>query len=342
MKAKVLLIYTGGTIGMIKDPVTGALSAFKFQHLLEHIPELNRMNVAISVHSFEKPIDSSALVPSDWKKMAEIVIENYSEYDGFVLLHGSDTMAYSASALSFMLQGIDKPVIFTGSQLPIGTIRTDGKENLITSIEIASTKGKDGKALIQEVAIYFEYSLYRGNRTSKVSANNFEAFKSPNFPRLAIAGVNINYQNVLPSPKAKCAFYTNMDNRVALIKLFPGINFQLFHAIFDISKVKGIVLETFGSGNVPYDDDLKELLGKYIQQGGCVVNITQCISGNVVQGKYETSNLLVKSGVISGNDMTTEAAITKLMFAISKLSTFDEIKKFMSSDICGEMTVPTD
>lgn len=339
MKSKVLIIYTGGTIGMIKDPKSGTLSAFNFQHLLDQIPELNRMEVEISVHSFEKPLDSSAIVPSDWKEMAEIVIANYSSFDGFVILHGSDTMAYSASALSFMLQGIEKPVIFTGSQLPIGTIRTDGKENLITSIEIAASKKANGEAVIKEVAIYFEYSLYRGNRTSKVSANNFEAFKSPNFPRLVIAGVNINYQLIEPKPKQPLSFYTEMDNHVALLKLFPGMNFHLTANLFDFSMVKGIVIETFGSGNAPYDSYFADLLLDFTQKGGIVINITQCISGNVVLGKYETSNLFLKAGVIGGNDMTSEAAITKLMFAFAKFSSPDEVKNYMKQNICGEMTV---
>ena len=339
MKAKVLLIYTGGTIGMINDPKTGALSAFDFRYLLDQIPELNRMNADISVVSFDKPLDSSEILPADWKKMAETVISNYELYDGFVILHGSDTMAYSASALSFMLQGITKPEIFTGSQLPIGTIRTDGKENLITAVEIAAAKNPDGSAVIQEAAIYFEYSLYRGNRTSKVSANHFEAFKSPNYPELAVAGVQISYQNNQPKPEKELHFFTDLDNHVALLKIFPGINFELYKNLFNYPEVKGIVIETFGSGNGPSNSQLSRYLIDFIGKGGVVINITQCLSGNVEQGKYEASNIFKKAGVLGGADLTAEAAITKLMYAIARFDNSKQVSAFMQKNICGEMSV---
>jgi L-asparaginase len=324
---------------MINDPKTGALGAFDFQHLLEHVPELSQMNVEISIHSFEMPLDSSEVQPNDWKQMAQIVIDNYEKYDGFVILHGTDTMAYSASALSFMLQGIEKPIIFTGSQLPIGVIRTDAKENLITAIEVAAAKDISGNALIQEVAIYFEYSLYRGNRTSKVSAHYFEAFRSPNLPELLVAGVTIDYQNVPKKPQTELHFYTDVDNHVALLKIFPGINFALYKNMFDFPEVRGIILETFGNGNGPSDALFSHYLTQFIEKGGVVVNVTQCSSGSVEQGKYETSSLFKKAGVIGGYDLTTEAAVTKLMFALARFKNKSEVEAFMQKNICGEMTV---
>ena len=254
----VLVIYTGGTIGMVNDPLTGSLTPFDFGDVYKHIPELARLNVQLTTHAFERPIDSSEMKPDYWKLLAELIEKRYHEFDGFVILHGSDTMAFSASALSFMLQGIQKPVIFTGSQLPIGTIRTDGKENLITAIEIAADKNEDGSAKIQEVAIYFEYSLYRGNRTSKISASSFEAFRSPNLQPLAIAGVHINYKENSLKGSGELALFTDFDSSVGLIKLFPGLDWNSYALFFQPKVFKAIILETYGSGNAPSDKRFQE------------------------------------------------------------------------------------
>ncbi len=336
---KVLMIYTGGTIGMINDPKTGVLKAFDFNHLSKQIPELNRLHVELEAISFEKPVDSSEMDPLKWAEIAQIVFDHYDQFDGFVVLHGSDTMAYTASALSFMLQGLSKPVILTGSQLPIGTIRTDGKENLITSIEIAAAKDEAGNARIQEVAIYFEYSLYRGNRTSKISATEFEAFSSPNFPELAVAGVSIRYQHEAVSQKKELQLFTAFDNHVALLKIFPGFSPAVYKSLFDISQVKGIIIESFGAGNSPSDARFTQLISDYLAQGGIVLNITQCSTGSVEQGRYETSSFFQQAGVIGGFDLTTEAAVTKMMYALGKGKGAQEIREILSEDLNGEMSL---
>ncbi len=337
---KVLVIYTGGTIGMIKNPETGLLNSFDFNSVYEHIPELNRlMHTEIDTMSVTRPIDSSEMSSEDWIQMAKLIQNSYDLYDGFVILHGTDTMSYTASALSFMIKDLQKPVILTGSQLPIGVIRTDGKENLITAIEIAAAKDSNGESIIQEVAVYFEYSLYRGNRSSKVSSHQFEAFKSPNYPELAIAGVNIKYKwSALFRPKqSKPSYNFSLSNSVALLKIYPGMDINLYRGLFDVSKTKGIVLETFGSGNAPSNIEMQSLMKDYVEGGGVIVNITQCSSGGVKQGAYHTSSFFNKIGVISGSDLTVEAAITKLMFALGTESNSDNIKALMATPMCGEM-----
>lgn len=339
-KSKVLIIYTGGTIGMVEDSITGALNPFDFNHLQDHIPELNKLDVDLTVESLEFPIDSSNVSPDTWFQLVNIIGEYYHVFDGFVILHGSDTMAYSASALSFLLENVDKPIIFTGSQLPIGKIRTDGKENLITAIEIAAAK-ENGYPIVPEVAIYFEYSLYRGNRTTKVSAENFEAFQSPNYPLLAEAGVHIKYNRFAINKTTEEKFYVRkkISTNVASIRIFPGIRQEVFRAVANIPGLKGLVVETFGSGNTPTHQWLSEELLSLEKKGVIVVNVTQCNTGQVSQGKYETGVHLEKVGVLSGKDMTFEAAITKLMYLLGcdELS-FDERKRYMEDNIRGEVS----
>ena len=337
-KPRVLIIYTGGTIGMIEDSSSGKLSNVNFNHVYDHVPELKRLNIELDTLSFENPIDSSQINPSHWRDIANSIFENYSNYDGFVVLHGTDTMAYTASALSFMFDGLRKPVILTGSQLPIGILRTDGKENLITAIEIASIKDDKDEALIQEVVVYFDYSLFRGNRSSKVSADNFEAFRSPNYESMVEAGVELKFNKHLfyRTSSDKFTVKDKFNEKILLLKLFPGMNFERFENLISKDYYDGLIIESFGAGNVPSSELLSDILKRFTLDGGVILNITQCNSGKVDQGKYLASDVLSKANVISGGNMTTEAAVAKMMHVLGNFP-LDEVKKLLASDVRGEV-----
>ena len=298
----VLIIYTGGTIGMVHDPVTDSLVPIDFKHITDHVPELLKFGFNLQSVSFDPVKDSSNIDPGIWVKMAETIEENYEKHDGFVVLHGTDTMAYTASALSFMLGNLSKPVILTGSQLPIGLLRTDGKENLLTAIEIAAAK-KDGLAIVPEVCIYFDNKLTRGNRTAKYSAEHFDAFSSPNYPPLAEVGLHLKYNvNLIryPNPESNLVVYKTFDTNVAILKLFPGIGRNLVQSIVNTPALKGLIVETFGSGNAPTYPWFIEELKAFIKKGGIIFNVTQCHGGSVEMGLYETSREMLAAGVVGG------------------------------------------
>ncbi|MDR1403110.1 MAG: type I asparaginase [Tannerellaceae bacterium] len=341
-KASILLIYTGGTIGMIENPETGTLESFNFQHLKDNMPELKKLGYAVSSFQFDPPMDSSEMGPDCWKQLVEIIANNYQLYDGFVILHGTDTMSYTASALSFMLENLSKPVILTGSQLPIGMLRTDGKENLITAIEIAAAK-ENGIPVIPEVCIFFENDLLRGNRTRKINADNFNAFRSYNYPPLAHAGIYIRYDTTQiyhpPSRKPLKPHYL-LDRNIAILKLFPGLSPQVVESILNIPGLKGVVMETFGSGNAPKDEWFLTMLRNAVKRGVVIVNITQCVGGSVEMHRYETGHTLLEAGVTSGYDSTTESAVTKLMFLFGHGLTPEEVKEHMNCSLIGEITIP--
>lgn len=338
-KPNILLIYTGGTIGMIKNPLTGSLEAFNFDQILNNIPELNILDCQIQTISFDEPIDSSNMHPVYWVEMAKVIEQNYHQFDGFVILHGSDTMSYSASALSFMLENLQKPVIFTGSQLPIGDLRTDAKENLITSIQMASLREND-QPVIKEVGLYFEYKLYRGNRTTKINADHFEAFASLNYPVLAESGVHLKVnKDSLFKPLAEgLKVHKNFNTNVAIIKLFPGISELTLSCFIVNPHIKGLILETYGAGNATTQPWFIELLTRCIEKGIHVINVTQCSGGSVAMGQYATSQMLKKIGVISGFDITTEAAVTKLMYLLGQNCSPNEFKTNFETSLRGEMS----
>lgn len=342
MNNKVLLIYTGGTIGMGQNPITGALEPLDFNHLAESLPEFKYIRTNIDVYQFTPPIDSSDMTPKNWAQIVRIIAHNYEDYDGFVILHGTDTMAYTASALSFMLENLTKPVILTGSQLPIGQLRTDGKENLITSIELASLKDEDGNARVPEVCIYFSGRLLRGNRSTKINADGFYAFDSFNYPHLCDAGVNFVFHDhhiLKPDFSRPMIPHFAMDTNVAVFSIFPGIQEKVIRNFLSSRDIRGIVMRTYGSGNAPQNSWLTPLLRQAAQRGVVIVNISQCVAGSVEMERYDNGYQLKGLGIISGHDSTVEAAITKLMFLQALYPETRTIRNLMSQSIAGEISI---
>ena len=341
----VLLIYTGGTIGMIENPATGALEAFNFDQLQENVPELKRFNYRISSYQFNPPIDSSDMEPALWAQLVEIINHNYDNFDGFVILHGTDTMAYTASALSFMLEDLNKPVILTGSQLPIGVLRTDGKENFITAVEIAAARFPDGQPIVPEVCIFFENHLLRGNRTTKINAENFNAFRSYNYPTLATAGIHIKYEYdriKKADPTKPLRPHFCYDTNVLILTLFPGIQESVIKQVLSTPGLRAVVLKTYGSGNAPQKPWFIQLLKEATQKGIVIINISQCQTGMVEMGRYETGLHLLDAGVISGYDATVECVLTKLMFLLGHGLTSEEVREAMQRPLAGEFSLPID
>ncbi|MGB4775159.1 MAG: type I asparaginase [Daejeonella sp.] len=334
----VLIIYTGGTIGMISDPESGVLVPFNFEQITDNVPELKRLNYTFRVHSFNPLIDSSNMNPHVWVELAQLIEHNYEKFDGFVVLHGSDTMAFTASALSFMLEGLTKPVVFTGSQLPINGIRTDAKENLITALEIAAEKHR-GKSVVPEVCIYFDYQLFRGNRAFKYNSAKFEAFQSPNYPVLAEAGVYLrfNKEDILKPKQTPFKIHTQLDSAIGMLKLYPGITPQIVQSALN-ADCRAIIMETFGSGNTSTDPWFLDSLKEAISGEKLILDISQCKVGTVELGRYETSRHLKDMGVISGYDMTFEASLTKLMFLLGNEKSNTKIAELLETDLRGELT----
>lgn len=341
IKPNILIVYTGGTIGMIKDYKTNALKAFDFSQITKNIPELEQLNCAIKSISFDEPIDSSNMNTIYYKDIAEIIESNYDNYDGFVVLTGSDTMSYISSVISFMFENLQKPIIFTGSQLPIGDLRTDAKENLITSIEIACSR-KGNKPVISEVCLYFEYKLYRANRTTKINAEQFEAFTSMNYPPLVESGVHLNFnEHYIHQPKKETKeliVRKNFVDDIVILKLFPGITKKVVESILNIKNLKGVVLESYGAGNAPNETWFLELLREAIAKKIRIINVTQCAGGSVVQGHYETSVGLKQLGVIGGKDITTESAVAKLMYLLNENLSLKEFKHHFEKPLRGEIS----
>ena len=341
--ARILIIYTGGTIGVLENPTTGALEAFDWEHISNFVPELARFHYDIETITFGPPIDSSDMEPKYWTRMVEVIADNYDNYEGFVLLHGTDTMAFTASALSFMLENLSKPVIITGSQLPIGQLRTDGKENLLTSIEIAAARYPDGSPVVPEVCIFFENKLLRGNRTTKINSEGFNAFRSYNFHNLADAGIHIKFEEAfIHRPDPEKPFRPNylLDDHVAILTLFPGMREEVMNAYLTIPNLRGLVLKTYGAGNAPKLPWLYERLKELSHRGVVIVNTTQCSTGAVDMGRYDTSLQLIEAGVLNGHDMTLECVVTKLMFLLGHNYERSRICELMNTSLAGEVTLP--
>lgn len=340
MSKRILILYTGGTIGMIQDPVSGILKPFDLDQILAQVPEISSFGHQLDAIAFETPIDSSNMSPSIWMEMAAIIGKHYTSHDGFVILHGSDTMAYTASALSFLLENLNKCVVLTGSQLPIGHVRTDAKENLITSIEIAAATTDDGQSRVPEVCLYFDYQLYRGNRVIKYNAEKFEAFHSPNYSPLAEAGIRIRFHEaaILPPRSGKLRVHQQMSTAVGSLKLFPGLSEAFLHQILSTPNMEVLLLEGFGAGNAPTASWFTQALAAYIASGQHIVDITQCHGGSVELGKYETSAALREMGVVSGHDLTFEAAICKSMFLLGQGYKGRKFTEAFEKSLCGELS----